>query len=84
MDYVDPDKNPQVGAAAGRRNLVPQSCRSGAKKEEAKSMTEEGITGSLDPGPEEHDAHGLLVRRAAESIKWTTATAKGFRASRIC
>jgi len=47
VDYVDPDKNPQVAREAGIRNLGTAVVQIGTKKEEAKSMTEEGITGAF-------------------------------------
>jgi ABC-type uncharacterized transport system involved in gliding motility auxiliary subunit len=45
--YVDPDKDPQVAREAGIRNLGTAVVQLGQKKEEAKSMTEEGITGAF-------------------------------------
>jgi ABC-type uncharacterized transport system involved in gliding motility auxiliary subunit len=47
VEYVDPDKNPQLAREAGIRNLGTAVVRFGGKKEEAKSMTEEGITGAF-------------------------------------
>ncbi len=47
VEYVDPDKNPQLAREAGIRNLGTAVVQIGAKKEEAKSMTEEGITGAF-------------------------------------
>jgi len=47
VDYVDPDKNPQLAREAGIRNFGTAVVQIGAKKEEAKSMTEEGITGAF-------------------------------------
>jgi ABC-type uncharacterized transport system involved in gliding motility auxiliary subunit len=47
VDYVDPDKNPQIAREDGVRNLGTAVVQVGAKKDEAKSMTEEGITGAL-------------------------------------
>jgi gliding motility-associatede transport system auxiliary component len=47
VEYVDPDKNPQLAREAGIRNLGAAVVQVGAKKEEAKSMTEEGITGAF-------------------------------------
>jgi ABC-type uncharacterized transport system involved in gliding motility auxiliary subunit len=47
VQYVDPDKNPQVAREAGIRNLGTAVVQVGAKKEEAKSLTEEGITGAF-------------------------------------
>ena len=47
VKYVDPDKDPELAREAGIRNLGAAVVQVGAKKEEAKSMTEEGITGAL-------------------------------------
>jgi ABC-type uncharacterized transport system involved in gliding motility auxiliary subunit len=47
LEYVDPDKNPQVAREAGIRNLGTAVVQVGSRKEEAKSMTEEGITGAF-------------------------------------
>jgi ABC-type uncharacterized transport system involved in gliding motility auxiliary subunit len=47
VKYVDPDKEPQLAREAGIRNLGSAVVQVGTKKEEAKSMTEEGITGAF-------------------------------------
>jgi gliding motility-associatede transport system auxiliary component len=47
VEYVDVDKNPQVVRAAGVKNYGTILVQIGVKKEEAKSMTEEGITGAF-------------------------------------
>jgi len=47
VKYVDPDKEPELAREAGIRNLGTAVVQVGAKKEEAKSMTEEGITGAF-------------------------------------
>jgi ABC-type uncharacterized transport system involved in gliding motility auxiliary subunit len=47
LEYVDPDKNPQLAREAGIRSLGTAVVQIGGKKEEAKSMTEEGITGAF-------------------------------------
>src|ERR1700735_1674012 len=47
VEYVDPDKNPQLAREAGIRSLGTAVVQIGTKKEEAKSMTEEGITGAF-------------------------------------
>src|SRR5437868_823914 len=47
VNYVDPDKEPQVAREAGIRNLGTAVVQVGLKKEEAKSMTEEGVTGAF-------------------------------------
>jgi ABC-type uncharacterized transport system involved in gliding motility auxiliary subunit len=47
VQYVDPDKSPQLAREAGIRNFGTAVVQVGAKKEEATSMTEEGITGAF-------------------------------------
>ncbi|MBV9625699.1 MAG: GldG family protein [Acidobacteria bacterium] len=47
VKYVDPDKEPQLAREAGIRNFGTAVVGLGSKKEEAKSMTEEGITGAF-------------------------------------
>jgi ABC-type uncharacterized transport system involved in gliding motility auxiliary subunit len=47
VEYVDPDKNPQAAREAGIRSFGTAVVEIGTKKEEAKSMTEEGITGAF-------------------------------------
>jgi ABC-type uncharacterized transport system involved in gliding motility auxiliary subunit len=47
VEYVDPDKDQQRAREAGIRNFGTAVVQVGAKKEEAKSMTEEGITGAF-------------------------------------
>jgi ABC-type uncharacterized transport system involved in gliding motility auxiliary subunit len=45
--YVDPDKSPELARAAGIRNFGTAVVQVGAKKEIAKDITEEGITGAF-------------------------------------
>ena len=47
VKYVDPDKDPQEARAAGIRNLGTALVQVGDRKEVAKDMTEEGITGAF-------------------------------------
>ena len=47
VKYVDPDKDPQLARGAGIRSLGTAVVQVGDKREEAKSMTEEGITGAF-------------------------------------
>ena len=47
VEYVDPDKNPQLAREEGIRDMGTALVQIGAKKEEAKNMTEEGITGAF-------------------------------------
>jgi ABC-type uncharacterized transport system involved in gliding motility auxiliary subunit len=47
VEYVDPDKNPQIARQENIRNFGTAIVQVGDKREEAKGMTEEGITGAL-------------------------------------
>jgi ABC-type uncharacterized transport system involved in gliding motility auxiliary subunit len=47
VEYVDPDKKPQLAREAGIKNYGTTVVQVGMKKEEAKSLTEEGITGAF-------------------------------------
>jgi ABC-type uncharacterized transport system involved in gliding motility auxiliary subunit len=47
VDYVDPDKKPQLAREAGIKNYGTTIVQIGTKKEEAKSLNEEGITGAF-------------------------------------
>src|SRR5579864_2337979 len=47
ITYVDPDKKPQLAKAAGVRTYGTIYVESGIRREEAKSLTEEDITGAL-------------------------------------
>ena len=47
IDYVDPDKKPQLARAANVRTYGTIYVDSGLRKEEAKSLTEEDVTGAL-------------------------------------
>jgi len=47
VNYVDPDKKPQIAKAAGIRSYGTIQVDSGTKREEAKSLSEEEVTGAL-------------------------------------
>jgi len=47
VDYIDPDKKPQLAKAAGVRNYGAIFIETGGKREEAKSVTEEELTGAI-------------------------------------
>ena len=47
IEYVDPDKKPEIARADAIKNYGTALVQIGMKKEEAKSMTEEGITGAF-------------------------------------
>jgi ABC-type uncharacterized transport system involved in gliding motility auxiliary subunit len=47
VEYVDPDKKPQVAREAGIKNYGTAIVQVGTNKQEAKGVNEEGITGAL-------------------------------------
>lgn len=47
VKYVDPDKDPELAREYGIRDFGTAVVQIGPKREEAKSMTEEGITGAF-------------------------------------
>jgi len=47
VKYVDPDKDPELAREFGIRSFGTAIVQIGPKREEAKSMTEEGITGAF-------------------------------------
>lgn len=47
VEYVDPDKKPDIARAAGVKSYGTAVVQIGTRKEEAKSLTEEGITGAF-------------------------------------
>jgi ABC-type uncharacterized transport system involved in gliding motility auxiliary subunit len=47
VEYVDPDKKPELARAAGIKNYGTAIVQIGDRKEEAKSLTEEAITGAF-------------------------------------
>jgi ABC-type uncharacterized transport system involved in gliding motility auxiliary subunit len=47
VEYVDPDKKPQLAREAGIKNYGTAIVQIGANKQEVKSLTEEGITGAF-------------------------------------
>jgi ABC-type uncharacterized transport system involved in gliding motility auxiliary subunit len=47
VEYVDPDKKPQLAREANIKNYGVAVVQIGANKQEAKSLTEEGITGAF-------------------------------------
>src|SRR5258707_10904313 len=47
VEYVDPDKKPQLAREAGIKNYGTAIVQVGMKKQEAKGLNEEGITGAF-------------------------------------
>src|SRR5438132_1368644 len=64
--YVDPDKKPQVVKAAGIRSYGQIMVDSGTKKEEAKSLTEEEVTGALIRSMKSGERNACFVTGSGE------------------
>jgi ABC-type uncharacterized transport system involved in gliding motility auxiliary subunit len=47
VEYVDPDKKPELARAAGVKSYGTTIVQIGDRKEEARSLTEEGLTGAF-------------------------------------
>jgi ABC-type uncharacterized transport system involved in gliding motility auxiliary subunit len=47
VEYVDPEKSPQLARALGARSFGQIFIENGAKREEARTMTEEEVTGAI-------------------------------------
>jgi ABC-type uncharacterized transport system involved in gliding motility auxiliary subunit len=66
INYVDPDKKPQVARTMGVRSYGTIYVQAGAKREEAKSLTEEEITGALIRALKTGDRNACLVTGSGE------------------
>jgi len=64
--YVDLEKNPQLARSMGVRNLGTLYVQAGAKREEAKSLTEEEITGALIRALKSGDRNACFVAGSGE------------------
>ena len=67
VQYVDPDKKPDVARVEGARAMGDIIIDNGVKKETAKALTEEELTGALVRVSKSWSENGLLrdgVRRA--------------------
>ena len=65
--YVDPDKRPQIAKAAGVRSYGTIEIDSGAKKEEAKSLTEEEVTGAIIRSLKSGERNACFVTGSGEA-----------------
>ena len=74
---MDPDKNPQLAREAGIRNFGTAVVQVGAKKEEAKSMTEEGITGAFIRDLKSHHEDGVFRHRQRRASRETSSDREG-------
>jgi len=66
ITYVDPDKKPQLAKAAGVRTYGTIFIESGIRREEAKSLTEEDITGALIRSLKSGERNVCLVSGSGE------------------
>ena len=66
VNYVDPIKKPQIARAAGVRTTGTTIVENGPKKEEAKSLTEEEITGALIRALKSGERNACLVTGGGE------------------
>src|SRR4051794_20564022 len=66
VDYVDPFKKPQQARAAGIRNEGTIQVQVGSKREEAKSLTEEEVTGALIRGLKGGDRTVCVIQGSGE------------------
>jgi ABC-type uncharacterized transport system involved in gliding motility auxiliary subunit len=66
VNYVDPVKKPQVAKSAGYRRDLTILVDSGLKKEEAKSLSEEEITGALIRSLKSGDRNACFVIGSGE------------------
>jgi ABC-type uncharacterized transport system involved in gliding motility auxiliary subunit len=66
IDYVDPDKKPTVARTLGVRTYGTIYVQAGAKREEAKSLTEEEITGALIRALKTGDRNACMVTGSGE------------------
>ena len=63
VEYIDPDKKPSVAKAMGVKNYGATYILANGKTEEAKSVTEEEVTGALVRALKGGAAHGVLRER---------------------
>ena len=66
VEYIDPDKKPQLARAMGVRTLGTIFVENGARKEEAKSLTEEEVTGALIRALKSGERWACLVSGSGE------------------
>ena len=83
MEYVDPDKNPQAASEAGITEFGTAIVQVGLKKEQAKSMTEEGITGAFIRDLKGNTRTVCFASGSGEHQLDDSDSAKAFRNSRI-
>jgi ABC-type uncharacterized transport system involved in gliding motility auxiliary subunit len=65
--YVDPDKKPQIAKEDGVRSYGTIQVNSGTKKEEAKSLTEEEVTGALIRSLKSGERNACFVTGSGEA-----------------
>jgi ABC-type uncharacterized transport system involved in gliding motility auxiliary subunit len=67
VNYVDPERKPTVAKAAGFRSDSPVIIDSGVRKEAAKSLTEEEITGALIRSLKSGERNVCVLQAAGEA-----------------
>ena len=80
--YVDPDKKPQIAKAAGVRSYGTIQIDSGTKKEEAKSLSEEEITGALIRSLKSGERNACFVTGSGEANIDETSGRSGYAAAK--
>jgi ABC-type uncharacterized transport system involved in gliding motility auxiliary subunit len=68
VDYVDPEKNPQLARTMGVRTLGTIYVQVGVKREEAKALTEEEITGALIRALKTGERNACFVSGSGERV----------------
>jgi ABC-type uncharacterized transport system involved in gliding motility auxiliary subunit len=66
VNYIDPVKKPQLARAAGFRRDTPILISNGVKKEEAKSLSEEEVTGAIIRSLKNGDRNACFVTGSGE------------------
>jgi ABC-type uncharacterized transport system involved in gliding motility auxiliary subunit len=66
VDFIDPVKKPQQAKSAGYRRDVTILVENGARKEEAKSLTEEEVTGAIIRSQKSGERNVCFVNAANE------------------
>ncbi|MEO8592130.1 MAG: GldG family protein [Candidatus Solibacter sp.] len=66
VEFIDPTKKPQQAKSAGYRRDVTILVENGARKEEAKSLTEEEVTGAIIRSQKSGERNVCFVNAATE------------------
>lgn len=77
VDYIDPDRKPQEAKIAGVRTEGTVFVQVGSRREEARSLTEEEVTGALIRGMKTGERNVCLVQGSGEP-QFDAAGREGF------